>query len=73
MDEIVVAAKSDYANKLRIAMAAAKLNQSRLAAQVNVSKRTIASYCSNRTLPDIQIASKIANATGQPLEYFRTE
>lgn len=72
MHKIVVAIEDiNYARLLKVAMASANLTATQLAESVNISRATIYSYLRDRGIPDIQVASAIADATGQPLEFFK--
>jgi len=63
--------KPNYGDLLRVAMAAANLSPSQLSRQVHVQPNTIRQYAQGRSIPDIKIASEIAKATGQSLDYFQ--
>jgi len=67
--------KKRYAERLCMAIAAAKVrtgtSQRKIANQVGIATGTLSHYCNAKSLPDIEVAFKIAEVVNKPMEWFR--
>lgn len=60
----------ELATKIKRARAIAGLSQKELAVRLNLSDKTISAYEQGRAIPPVPTLEKIANITGQNMNFF---
>jgi len=63
-------ALKDFGTKLKIARLEFGLSQRSLGLSIGLSDKTISSYESSRSYPNLEILKKISEVLGKPIDYF---